>query len=408
MGIAFDTVLARAPELVVELDSANDVRIHHAQGVWKFGHHALGLLDAFHSPAPVSDALRRLGPRLAGERALTEAVTTLGELVSAGILTTAQQPGFTELMFPRGGYGLAYANIRMLDDPMRKSLFVRAVQDVVEPGDVVLDLGTGSGILAVAAAKAGAACVYAVEPARTVGVARLLAEQNGVADRITFVQDWSSSLSLPAKANVLTSDIVGNDALDMMIWETVQDARRRLLTPDARLVPGALRAYACLVEMPADRVAEHRIVPAHIDEWNTRYGMDFTPFLELDRERVAGFYEPPALVRQWPRLSAPAALYRVDLREDARVFDGEATLTVTQGGLASGVIVYFEADLAPGTVLSTDPANGDPRSHWFTAGWAFPEPAKVTEGDEVTVVYHYEGDGRAQVRLAGAQTVQEG
>lgn len=399
MEISSGTTLCRVPELVVDLNSASEVRVHHRSSVWQFGHHAMALLDAFRQPSTVAAGMRALAPRLRGERAVHEALNTLSEMVAAGILCTELPQGFTDLMYPVGGYGLAYANIRMLDDPLRKALFVKAVSEVVRPDDVVLDLGTGSGILAVAAAQAGAR-VHAVEPARTVEVARRMAKHNGVADRITFIQGWSTTLTLPEKATVLTTDIVGNEALDMVIWETIQDARRRLLTPDARLVPESLTAYGYLSEIPADRVAEHRVVPAHIEEWNARYGMDFSPLLELDRHRVAGFYEPPSLVRQWRRLSEPVPLYEVDLRQDARVFRNTTKLTVNAAGGASGLVVYFDARLSPKVRLSTDPANGDARSHWYTAGWAFPEGIPSVPGTQVSVSYVYEGDGRARVEAA--------
>ncbi|MDN0195308.1 50S ribosomal protein L11 methyltransferase [Streptomyces sp. S.PNR 29] len=405
--ITKDTVLTRRADLIVQLDGANTVRVHHGRVVSEFGRHALALLDAFWRPRTVAEALRLLGPRLVGGRALDEVVSTLGQLVSAGVLAEEHPVGFTDLMFPVGGYGMAYPNIRMLDDPLRKRLFVRAVKEVVRPGDVVLDLGTGSGILAVAAAQAGARRVYAVEPAQSAGLAQAVADRNGVADRITFLRDWSTSVELPEKADVLTTDIVGNDALDMAIWETVQDARERLLAPGARLVPESITASARLVRMPPEHVAAHRVVPAHVEEWNARYGMDFTPLLEHDRDRVAGFYEPPTLAAQWPRLSPATPLYEVDLHRDARVFTGTAEVVAERAGVVNGVTVHFEARLSPGTVLSTDPVGGCDKSHWFTAGWVFPQEVEVVPGTAVTLSYHYTGDGRATVELADRTAPQE-
>ncbi|WP_207928967.1 50S ribosomal protein L11 methyltransferase [Actinomadura sp. 6K520] len=405
--ITKDTVLMRRPDLIVQLDSANTARVHHGRVVSEFGRHAPALLDVFWQPRTVGEALRLLAPRLAGARALDEAVSTLSQLVSAGVLATEHRLGFTDLVFPMGGYGMAYPNIRMLDDPMRKRLFVRAVKEVVQPGDVVLDLGTGSGILAVAAAQAGARLVYAVEPAQSIGVAQAVAERNGVADRITFLRDWSSSVELPERADVLTTDIVGNDALDMAIWETVQDARERLLVPGARLVPELINAYATLVDLPSEFVAAHRVVPEHVEQWNARYGMDFSPLLEHDRDRVAGFYEPPDLAARWPRLSPPTPLFDVDLHRRARVFTGTAEVVADRAGAANGVIIHFEARLSPGTTLSTDPADGCDKSHWFTAGWAFPRPADVAPGTAVALSYHYTGDGRAAVELAGLAALEE-
>jgi hypothetical protein len=43
--------------------------------------------------------------------------------------------------------------------------------------------------------------------------------------------------------------------------------------------------------------------------------------------------------------------------------------------------------------MSTAPWDGGPKSHWYTAGWAFGEPVRVTAGDEVRLGYHYEVTG---------------
>ncbi|WP_433248775.1 50S ribosomal protein L11 methyltransferase [Streptosporangium sp. CA-135522] len=396
-----DTSLQRVPELFMELESANLVRIHHDRRVWEFGQHTLALLDAFYAPTSIAECLQRLGPRLKSRRAMEEALTTLSMLVSAGILTEESPTGFTDLMFPTGGYGLAHLNIRILEDPVRKATFIRAINEVVTPDDVVLDLGTGSGILAVAAAKAGARHVYAVEPARSGDLAAEIAKANGVADRISFVKGWSSTTELPEPATVLTTDIVGNDALDMVIWESVQDARKRLLAPDARLIPSSFETYLYLVDMPEKAVGQQRILPQQIKRWQSRYGIDFSPMLDADRGRVAGFYERPETVQQWRRMSLPQTLSRIDLRQDARVFEGEVTLTASRHGTVSGAVLYFEAQMSPGVSMSTAPWDGDELSHWFTACWALESEIEVVPGDDIRLRYRYEGDGRASLALAG-------
>jgi ribosomal protein L11 methylase PrmA len=394
-----DTVLQRVPELFMELESANLIRVHHDQRVWEFGQHALGLLDIFYTPTSITECMRRLAPRLKGRRATEETLTTLSMMVSAGILTGESPSGFTDLMFPTGGYGLAHLNIRILEDPIRKATFIRAINETVTPDDVVLDLGTGSGILAIAAAKAGARHVYAVEPARSGDLAAEVAKANGVADRISFIKGWSSTTELPELATVLTTDIVGNDALDMVIWESVQDARKRLLTPDARLIPTSFKTYLYLVDMPEEIAGQQRILPQQIKRWQHRYGIDFSPMLDADRGRIAGFYERPETVQQWRDMSAPQALSQIDLHEDARVFEGDTTLVASRQGTVSGVVLYFEAQMSPGVSMSTSPRDGDELSHWFTACWALNTEIEVVPGDEIRLRYRYEGDGRASLAL---------
>ena len=61
-------------------------------------------------------------------------------------------------MFTLRNYG------EMIDDAVRMDAYVAALRRVVKPGDVVLDIGTGTGIFAVLAARLGARRVFAVEP----------------------------------------------------------------------------------------------------------------------------------------------------------------------------------------------------------------------------------------------------
>ena len=64
---------------------------------------------------------------------------------------------------PASGWADPVEHARMLHDDRRTGDYLAALAAAVRPGDVVLDIGTGSGVLAVAAARAGARRVYAVE-----------------------------------------------------------------------------------------------------------------------------------------------------------------------------------------------------------------------------------------------------
>ncbi|MFE2296513.1 50S ribosomal protein L11 methyltransferase [Streptomyces sp. NPDC059452] len=399
MNIQPDTVLHRKPELIVEIDSANCIRVHHDQQILQFDQYGLGLLDAFYEPRSVREGIAVVQRRLGGRRATEEIVTTLSQLVDGGLLQSAADVGFTERMFPHGGYGIAALNIAILDDPKRKRAFIRAVEDVVTPQDVVLDLGTGSGVLAMAAARAGARHVYAVEPARSGDLAAKVAADNGFEDRITFIKGWSSSLMLPEPATVITTDIVGNEAFDMLIWEVYQDARQRLAVPDVKLVPESFRASIQLVEIPETVVEKQRVTKRHIETWRNWYGFDFSAMYEIDTQRVAGFYERPEEVSQWVDMSEPTDIFVASLADDVKKFESEASVAITRTGRVNGAVLSFDAQLSPQTVLSAAPESGSRRSHWFTACWAFSEARQVSVGEQVGLGYRYQGEGLSAVWL---------
>src|SRR5260221_11182370 len=102
-----------------------------------------------------------------------------------------------------GGYG------EMMADAVRMAAYERALRLACRPGSVVLDLGTGTGILALLACRVGARHVYAVDPSDTIGLAREIARVNDVSERITFIQGLSTDIELPEPVDVVVADVRG-------------------------------------------------------------------------------------------------------------------------------------------------------------------------------------------------------
>src|SRR5438309_7828089 len=100
-----------------------------------------------------------------------------------------------------------------LADGNRVSAFRHAIEEVVTPGDVVLDLGSGTGILGFMACLAGAKRVYAVDEGPIVGLAREVAKANGFQDRITQIQGLSTRVALPETVDIALADQKGRSGL---------------------------------------------------------------------------------------------------------------------------------------------------------------------------------------------------
>src|ERR1044071_5628357 len=97
----------------------------------------------------------------------------------------------------------------MMADGVRMGAYERALRHVVKPGSVVVDIGTGTGILSLLACAFGARRVYAIEPDDAIGVAHEIASASGYADRIRFIQERSTHVCLPERADVVVSDLRG-------------------------------------------------------------------------------------------------------------------------------------------------------------------------------------------------------
>jgi protein arginine N-methyltransferase 1 len=290
----------------------------------------------------------------------------------------------------------------MLNDRQRTERFLAAIRAVVRPGDVVLDIGTGTGVLALTAARAGARHVYAVEANRMGRAARNSFTHNGLADRITLVQGWSTQVTLPERADVLVSEILGNEPLSESILQATTDARTRLLKPDARLIPGRVKVFGLPVTIPAAELGNRAPTPEALRNWQAWYGLDFSPFAEAAGNAPYMYMVKPTTARQWKALTAPVLLTDIDLKtiRDAAV---EATVAVAASGEGplDGVLVYFDSELAPGISLSTAPMEANEACSWRIPVWIFVEPLTVKPGDRLHLTYNYHSPGSPNgVRVA--------
>jgi len=95
----------------------------------------------------------------------------------------------------------------MIDDEARMSAFRKALAATINPSSIVLDLGAGTGIMALLACHCGAKRVYAVEPSDAVQIARETAAKNGFSDRIVCIQQPSASVTLPEPVDLAVVDV---------------------------------------------------------------------------------------------------------------------------------------------------------------------------------------------------------
>ncbi len=136
----------------------------------------------------------------------------------------------------------------MICDRVRTEAFRHAIESVVRPGDVVLDVGAGSGILSLFAARAGAACVYAVERTTVAAVAQGLAAANGVAEIVQVFHGDVMEIELPGRVDVIVSEWLGGFGIDEGMLGPVIAARDRWLKPGGVMIPRLVTAWAALVD----------------------------------------------------------------------------------------------------------------------------------------------------------------
>ncbi|CAL1155467.1 unnamed protein product [Cladocopium goreaui] len=133
------------------------------------------------------------------------------------------------------------------NDSHRNQFYWDALAACVK-GKCVMDIGSGSGLLALMAAKLGAEKVVAIEASRDmVDLARLNAEKNGQADRLQIIHGLSSKVHANCKADVIVSETLGALMLGEGMLDYMADARQRLGKADCQVVPRGGAQFAQLI-----------------------------------------------------------------------------------------------------------------------------------------------------------------
>jgi predicted RNA methylase len=130
-------------------------------------------------------------------------------------------------------------------DKVRTTTFQRAIEASVRAGDVVVDVGSGSGILALFAARAGARRVYAVEMDNTLAVAlRKTAAANGFKDVIEVIEGDAMTVELPRSVNVVIAELIDTGLIDEMQLPVMNRLiQAGVISASTRVIPGGYTTF---------------------------------------------------------------------------------------------------------------------------------------------------------------------
>lgn len=343
--------------------------VHNASGARLRSRQALWILAAFAEARTPREVAEEASTSSASAHQWIEAVDTIRALFARGFLVAAGE----QLSGPQSPAGFAseQQHIAMLGDTTRTGAFLEAIRQSVRPSDVVLDIGSGTGILALAAARAGARRVYAVEQSVMAGVARRGAAEGGLADTVTVIHGSSTSLELPEKADLVVSEVIGDDLFGEGILRTMADAGRRLAHADARFIPSWLAPVIQPLKLDSDQLAGLFYTEEQVDAWTSRYGMSHEWLLreEITQTHTQILRRPRHLAEAV--VDAPLEFPRVVFPGDVASYRASAPWpgSATANALALG----FRAGLTADVQLSSVPGEASSDCHWSVVVWV-PNP----------------------------------
>jgi predicted RNA methylase len=269
----------------------------------------------------------------------------------------------------------------MLRDLQRNEAYRLALAHAVKPGDVVLDVGAGTGILSIFAAQAGARKVYAVERSAIAEVARRMVERNHQGAVIEVIQSDLEDLALPEKVDVIVSEWMGGFGVDENMLSPVVMARDRWLKPGGRMVPARVTAHLAPAEIPDfdEAIAYWRSSP---------HGVDTSVIATLSTQET---YHTQTHLTEDNLLAVPRPMWSHDphvctLDDADQPFTAKLEFTAARAGMLSGLVAWFTAEMGDGRTLTTEV--GAPNTHWGRTLFPLDRPIELAAGTTFEVELH--------------------
>jgi predicted RNA methylase len=250
-----------------------------------------------------------------------------------------------------------------------------------------LDIGAGSGLLSMMAARAGADQVFAAEiSSHMADVAEETAIMNGYFGKIMVLdrdvrrmdaqpKSDGTPQELPHPADVAVFEVFDSGLIGEGALHLLTAARARLLFPDAALVPAAATVYAQPIQLRLDTVQSIDVQQVNRWRWRPEY-----EGLELGRCRET-----------WIPLAPPQEVFKFDFYSVERSMQPEESVlpfAVDTDGVFNAMAMWFELHLDEATMLSTSPYE-EKGPTWQQAVQWMPE-ARVTTGNEITVTARHD------------------
>ncbi|XP_006860390.1 PREDICTED: protein arginine N-methyltransferase 7 [Chrysochloris asiatica] len=286
-----------------------------------------------------------------------------------------------------------------------------AVSRVKERGQkaVVLDIGTGTGLLSMMAVTAGADFCYAIEVFKPMAEAAVkIVEKNGFSDKIKIINKHSTEVTvgpdgdMPCRANILITELFDTELIGEGALPSYEHAHRHLVQENCEAVPHRATVYAQLVE--SKRMwSWNKLFPIHV-----RTGLQdhiIVPPLELERCPGAPSVYDIQLNQVSPAdfitLSDVLPMFSVDFSK--QVSSSAACHSQQFVPLASGraqvVLSWWDIEMDPeGKIKCTmapfwahsDPEGLQWRDHWMQCVYFLSREEPVAQDSAICLVAHHD------------------
>ncbi|OHT08038.1 Protein arginine N-methyltransferase 8 [Tritrichomonas foetus] len=265
----------------------------------------------------------------------------------------------------------------MIQDKYRTLTYCKAIENNAASfkDKVVLDVGSGTGILSLFAARSGAKKVYAVECTPIGYTSEEIISANHFENIITVVHGRLEEVEIPEKVDIIISEWMGYALYFEVMLPSVIFARNKYLNPNGALLPSRAKLF-----MSGMEDVEYRCT--QIDFWDNVYGFDFSA---MKRKALS---EPVVdTCEKWQLMTNTATLHEINIHEcdeDACFFKSNFDLTCNLNQSMTAFAIWFDVyfeDFPSKHTLSTSPLKKS--THWQQTMLYLKDPLDVKKNDHV-------------------------
>lgn len=241
---------------------------------------------------------------------------------------------------------------------------------------IVLDVGCGTGILSMFAAKAGAKQVYAIDMSNIIEKAREIVSLNGLDDKITLIQGKLEDIELPVKeVDIIVSEWMGYFLLYESMLDSVIYARDKYLAKGGLILPDKCNMYIAGIE-------DGQYKDEKIHFWEDVYGFDYSPFINVAMvEPLVDTVDNNSLI------TTPYKFFEFDINtvtKEGLEFFKKFEIKAIDSEFCHAYIVWWDAEF-PGkekVILPTGPM--DKYTHWKQTVFYMDQVLDLKKGDTIT------------------------
>ena len=299
----------------------------------------------------------------------------LADLASVGVVVhddaTAQRATQPD------GFGDPWIQWAMLADEARTQCYMNAIAKTVNEKSIVLDVGSGTGLFSATALQAGAKQVLAIEETASSQRIPELLKRLGIETegRFKVFAGNSSEAPLPAGANVVISELFGNDPFQEGILPTLREVASRMpqiangQAGKVRFLPESMQVFAEIIDLKSSPIKSRVAALVHYSKMKTA-STQFEKYLlaarnVLDFSRISFAYSLEkkdfATVGEVTELG----FVRLDPPVSPRLkFSGMRSITLQKDAELPACIIWFRAQIVEGITISSHPAEADCCEHW--------------------------------------------